>query len=123
MDQKIRHNTRTGSASARATVIENRGADDGGYSSRKTSRAAQKAEIGVCPLLFPDERYSEQGWGLLQVLQVMSDAPGPQGTLAEFVRAAKETLRRRVSNAPVERNEVRWLAGWLRRLDTYGGVR
>lgn len=70
-----------------------------------------------------DERYSEQGWGLLQVLQVMPDAPGPKGTLAEFVRAAKEILQRRVSNSPLERNEARWLAGWLRRLDTYGGVR
>jgi hypothetical protein len=65
----------------------------------------------------PSERYKGQGWGLLQVLQEMREsAPEP---LEEFVRAAKVVLRRRVQNAPPERNEERWLKGWCNRLDSY----
>jgi hypothetical protein len=63
------------------------------------------------------ERYAGVGWGLLQVLQ---DMPA-QGTspLADFVTSAKAVLARRVANAPPERNEQRWLAGWNNRLGTY----
>lgn len=65
----------------------------------------------------PDERYAGQGWGLLQVLELMpNDSVDP---LASFVASATTVLERRVANAPAERNEQRWLAGWLHRLQTY----
>lgn len=60
------------------------------------------------------ERYEGQGWGLLQVLEQMhNDKPA----LQEFVRAADFVLSRRVRNAP--RDELRWLPGWRKRLQTY----
>ena len=65
------------------------------------------------------ERYQNQGWGLLQVLQIMLNQPGNQPLMHRFSNAAAEVLRRRVANAPVERNEQRWLMGWLKRVDTY----
>lgn len=67
----------------------------------------------------PAERYRDQGWGLLQVLQTMlaGDQAGP--VLPRFALAAETVLRQRVANAPPERNEQRWLAGWLNRLQTY----
>ena len=61
------------------------------------------------------ERYAGQGWGLLQVLEGM--APG--GNASDFAKAAAETLRRRVKNAPPERHEERWLPGWLNRVQAY----
>jgi hypothetical protein len=66
------------------------------------------------------ERYQGQGWGLLQVLETMqgnSDSGAPD----EFARAAKTVLARRVHNAPPDRNESRWLTGWLRRVNSYSG--
>jgi hypothetical protein len=64
-----------------------------------------------------EERYQGQGWGLLQVLQAMpDDSPQP---LDAFIAAADTMLTRRVANAPAERREERWLAGWRKRLDTY----
>ena len=66
--------------------------------------------------LNPGERYRNEGWGLLQVLQTM---PDEQPVLASFVSAAETRLRLRVSNSPAERNEQRWLNGWLARLQTY----
>jgi len=63
-----------------------------------------------------DERYAGQGWGLLQVLQQM---PTDNSTLTAFVDAARHTLQQRVANAPAQRNETQWLAGWMKRLDTY----
>lgn len=66
--------------------------------------------------LNPGERYQDEGWGLLQVLQAMPDS-GPD--LHSFVSAAESRLRLRVQNAPPERNEQRWLDGWLTRLHTY----
>jgi hypothetical protein len=67
----------------------------------------------------PAERYRDQGWGLLQVLETMlaGDQDGP--VLPRFALAAEAVLRQRVTNAPPERNEQRWLAGWLNRLQTY----
>lgn len=62
------------------------------------------------------ERYQGQGWGLLQVLREMQGGPD---TLYSFVAAATTILERRVANAPPERNEQRWLAGWHQRLQTY----
>lgn len=66
--------------------------------------------------LSPDERYNGEGWGLLQVLLAM---PPGEGALAQFREAAAAVLTRRAQNAdnPVERE--RWLAGWLKRLETY----
>ena len=65
------------------------------------------------------ERYQGEGWGLLQVLQGMSDMPDAKETLAEFVRSARNILNHRVFNSPNKRHEERWLQGWLRRVDTY----
>lgn len=63
------------------------------------------------------ERYRDQGWGLLQVLEQM---PGSSTNAKdEFADAAKFVLRRRVQNSPKEFNEKRWLKGWLNRIDTY----
>ena len=64
--------------------------------------------------LKPQERYNGQAWGLLQVLQGMSET-----TLAEFAASADRVLTRRVQNSPPERNEARWLPGWRQRLRTY----
>lgn len=63
------------------------------------------------------ERYNGQGWGLLQVLQEMSASRGTSN--AQFAAAAKRVLSRRVANAPPERKEQRWLAGWHNRCDGY----
>lgn len=62
------------------------------------------------------ERYAGQGWGLQQVLNAMDDSHAP---LESFAAAAKQTLARRVANAPSERREQRWLKGWHNRIDTY----
>jgi hypothetical protein len=63
------------------------------------------------------ERYQGQGWGLLQVLEEMKT--GAASSVQEFSRAATVVLKRRVSNAPPARNEQRWLAGWLKRVNSY----
>jgi len=64
------------------------------------------------------ERYQEEGWGLLQVLQAMEQEPG-RSALDAFREAAGQVLTRRAENAtnPIERE--RWLRGWLVRLETY----
>ncbi|MEM1282794.1 MAG: hypothetical protein AAGG81_04495 [Chlamydiota bacterium] len=64
------------------------------------------------------ERYKDQGWGLLQILEQMSDSQ-KDTTMKDFVSAGKAVLMRRVANAPTERGEDRWLKGWFNRLDTY----
>ncbi|MBS0661077.1 MAG: hypothetical protein JSR82_22895 [Verrucomicrobia bacterium] len=64
------------------------------------------------------ERYAGRGWGLLQVLAAMRDTPNPR---ADFAAAADAVLTERVKNAPPERNEGRWLAGWKKRVATYAG--
>ncbi|MBK8091106.1 MAG: hypothetical protein IPK32_03675 [Verrucomicrobiaceae bacterium] len=61
------------------------------------------------------ERYNGQGWGLQQVLEEMRGA----GTPAAFAEASKRVLSRRVANAPPERGEKRWLAGWHARCERY----
>lgn len=63
------------------------------------------------------ERYQEQGWGLLQVLLELQDHE--QSELTDFVTAATTILERRVANAPKERREQRWMAGWKNRLQSY----
>lgn len=64
------------------------------------------------------ERYRGQGWGLLQVLEGMRGS-GP-GAAREFGESAAAVLARRVSQAPAERHEERWLPGWKSRVRAYG---
>lgn len=65
----------------------------------------------------PSESYKGQGWGLLQVLLHASSSSNY--SLHDFVEAAKYVLTLRVQNSPPDRNEGKWLKGWLNRLDTY----
>lgn len=67
------------------------------------------------------ERYQQQGWGLVQVLETMARADdGDCAYLVEmFAQAAASRLRLRVELSPAERNEARWLEGWLTRLKGY----
>jgi hypothetical protein len=63
------------------------------------------------------ERYNNQGWGLLQVLEQMRD--GQSNAVDEFSRAAATVLTRRVHNSPANRKESRWLSGWIHRVNSY----
>jgi hypothetical protein len=63
------------------------------------------------------ERYQGQGWGLLQVLQQIP--ANSKNLLVDFVKAAEAVLTQRVQNAPQERNEQKWLKGWLKRVEGY----
>jgi hypothetical protein len=65
------------------------------------------------------ERYAGQGWGLLQVLEGMTQEGSDRETVKNFAASAKRVLTNRVRNAPPERNEGRWLPGWLSRINTY----
>lgn len=67
----------------------------------------------------PGERYRGEGWGLLQVLEYMLRHPSRSPVLQRFSQAASAVLERRVANAPPERNEARWMAGWNNRVATY----
>ncbi|MDJ0918644.1 MAG: hypothetical protein QNJ05_12835 [Woeseiaceae bacterium] len=64
----------------------------------------------------PRERYAGAGWGLIQVLR---DADDDTDIVVAFSRAAAGRLRQRVALSPPERNEVRWLPGWERRVFAY----
>ena len=64
------------------------------------------------------ERYRGEGWGLLQVLAGMRGRGA--GAAREFGESAAAVLARRVRNAPPERHEERWLAGWKSRVRAYG---
>ena len=65
------------------------------------------------------ERYAGQGWGLLQVLEGMSQESSGREAVKNFAESAKKVLTNRVRNSPPERNESRWLPGWLNRINTY----
>ena len=69
----------------------------------------------------PKERYDALGWGLLQALELMDDAPSGQPSAEAFARGADAALTRRVAHAPAERREAErnWLPGWRKRLRTY----
>jgi len=71
----------------------------------------------------PRERYQGQGWGLLQVLEAMSEPQEYEENCSDIVErfrdAAAGRLQLRVELSLPERNESRWLAGWLRRLEAY----
>lgn len=66
------------------------------------------------------ERYQGRGWGLLQVLGEMKDAPSGAPAASEFAAAAKRVLSRRIANSPPARGEKRWEEGWHNRCSTYG---
>lgn len=68
--------------------------------------------------IYPNERYQEQGWGLLQVLSQMSGETIEDAT-TEFADAAEFVLKRRIQNAPPDMKESRWLRGWQNRLNNY----
>ncbi|CAA6803134.1 MAG: Unknown protein [uncultured Sulfurovum sp.] len=65
------------------------------------------------------ERYNNQGWGLLQVLQNMQPVQAGPFALMEFSRSAKQILERRVRNSPPAKNEMKWMAGWTKRTNGY----
>lgn len=65
------------------------------------------------------ETYKGEGWGLLQVLENMKGTEIGKAALIEFSNSAKFVLERRVKNSDPEKNEKKWLAGWLNRCDTY----
>ena len=65
------------------------------------------------------ERYAGQGWGLLQVLEGMPQESSGRLAVKDFAESAKKVLTNRVHNSPPERNESRWLPGWLNRINTY----
>ena len=67
----------------------------------------------------PSERYQGRGWGLLQVLAEMREAPAGAAAATEFSAAAKRVLSRRITLSPPERGEKRWEAGWHNRCNTY----
>lgn len=65
------------------------------------------------------ERYAGQGWGLLQVLETLQNERDDAPLMAQFAKAARSVLARRVANAPLARDEQRWLNGWNKRTQTY----
>jgi len=67
----------------------------------------------------PKERYSGQGWGLLQALAEMRGESSGIAAITEFARSTNMLLTRRVALSPPERHESRWLAGWRKRIRTY----
>jgi hypothetical protein len=65
------------------------------------------------------ERYNKQGWGLLQVIECMQGTQQGAQALDHFSECAKNVLLRRINNAPKERNEKRWINGWMKRVESY----
>jgi hypothetical protein len=64
----------------------------------------------------PTERYGGHGWGLLQVIEGMDDY---DSAVSAFSDSAARVLAQRVKNSPSERDEAKWLAGWVRRVEAY----
>ena len=67
------------------------------------------------------ERYRGRGWGLLQVLEGMPRESTAARAADDFAASAARVLRERVKNSPPQRNENRWLPGWLSRVASYRG--
>lgn len=65
------------------------------------------------------ESYQAARWGLLQVLEQMQGNSKDKKALLEFGQAAQKVLENRVAHAPRDRNEQRWLPGWINRIKTY----
>lgn len=96
---------------------------------RKIIQALQKTAQGMYVLIDyinfkgdgtnPRERYHGQGWGLLQVIENMPDNYSNDDLIDSFVSSAKNLLTLRVKHSPAARNEKKFLAGWINRLDSY----
>ncbi len=65
------------------------------------------------------EKYKNQGWGLLQVLEQVSENNKKISSTEKFIEGAKFVLTRRVKNSDPQRGEERWLKGWINRVETY----
>jgi hypothetical protein len=65
------------------------------------------------------ERYNNQGWGLLQVLEHMPPVQAGSQALVEFSNSSRAILERRIKNSPPQNNEAQWLAGWINRTNGY----
>ncbi|MDD5504630.1 MAG: hypothetical protein PHV77_04885 [Candidatus Omnitrophica bacterium] len=65
------------------------------------------------------ERYDGNGWGLFQVLLEMNNDETVSDPVLEFAESAEKILIRRVNNSPKDRDEIRWLKGWLNRVRSY----
>jgi hypothetical protein len=111
-------------------MLAESGATDGAQVQQRFDRVASTA-MGCYALVdyvnfkgegvLATERYAGQGWGLLQVLQGMNQETSGRAAVKSFAESAKAVLKNRVRNSPPERNEARWLPGWLKRVDTYVG--
>ncbi len=67
----------------------------------------------------PKETYQGKGWGLLDIIQIMSAAKIPPSSYEKvFVETGKDILQRRIYLSLSERQEQRWREGWFKRLDT-----
>jgi hypothetical protein len=64
--------------------------------------------------LDPEERLKGQGWGLLQVLEML-ERPDNES----FAKAAALVLTNRVDNYTDKQNDLKFLDGWLKRLESY----
>ena len=62
------------------------------------------------------ESYQGHRWGLLQVLLSIDSS---EDEVRAFVEAAKKILTERVRLSPPERDEKKWLPGWINRINTY----
>ncbi|MBD3794539.1 MAG: hypothetical protein IE878_03130 [Epsilonproteobacteria bacterium] len=65
------------------------------------------------------ERYNNQGWGLLQVLEHMPPVQSGSQALVEFSNSSRAILEQRVKNSPPQNNEAQWLPGWINRTNSY----
>ena len=65
------------------------------------------------------ERYNNEGWGLLQILEYMKGKETGKPAMDEFSAGAKFVLERRVKNSDPKKNEKQWLKGWENRTETY----
>ncbi|MGL4388789.1 MAG: hypothetical protein ACRCTJ_05305 [Brevinema sp.] len=67
------------------------------------------------------EKYNNQGFGLLQVLEDMQGIETGQSALDEFSESAKKILLRRIYNAKNfhDKDETIWTDNWIKRCDSY----
>lgn len=69
--------------------------------------------------IHPHEAYANHRWGLLQVLKTMNGQTIGKKAVEDFAESAKQVLQERVSLAPKNKPEERWLPGWFNRINTY----
>lgn len=69
--------------------------------------------------IHPHEAYANHRWGLLQVLKTMNGQTLGKKAVEDFAESAKQVLQERVSLAPKNKPEERWLPGWFNRINTY----